>query len=150
MDYNVVEDLKKLKANILVMEICIIPQQKDFLIQYLKLVENPMTSNDPGRNLTPKYLGNKPTMNACSEAKKGKPFVPSFLLMFEVSNKSLHNYLVDSGASSNVMPLSIWKKLNVVPLKSDKHVIQLDKTQVKVMGELKDVMIRITTHPKFV
>jgi hypothetical protein len=48
------------------------------------------------------------------------------------------------------MPLSICKKLNVVPLKSDKHVIQLDRTQVKVMGELKDVMIRIATHPKFV
>jgi hypothetical protein len=48
------------------------------------------------------------------------------------------------------MPLSICKKINVVPLKRDKHVIQLDKTQVKVMGELKDVMIRIVTHPKFV
>jgi ribonuclease HI len=46
--------------------------------------------------------------------------------------------------------LSICKKLNAVPLKSDKHVIQLDRTQVKVMGELRDVMIRIATHPKFV
>jgi hypothetical protein len=58
--------------------------------------------------------------------------------------------LVDLGASSNVIPLSICKKLNVVPLKSGKHVIQLDITQVNVMGELKDVMIRIATHPKFV
>ena len=48
------------------------------------------------------------------------------------------------------MPLSICKTLKIVPLKSDKHVIQLDKTQVKVMRELKDVMIRIMTHPKFV
>jgi hypothetical protein len=48
------------------------------------------------------------------------------------------------------MPLSICKKLNAFPLKSDKHVIKLDRTQVKVMGELKDVMIRIATHPKFV
>jgi hypothetical protein len=49
------------------------------------------------------------------------------------------------------MPLSICKKLNVVPLKSDKHVIQLDRTQVKFIfiGELKDVMIRMATHPKF-
>jgi hypothetical protein len=29
-------------------------------------------------------------------------------------------------------------------------VIQVDRTQVKVMGELKDVMIRIVTHLKFV
>jgi hypothetical protein len=48
------------------------------------------------------------------------------------------------------MPLSVCKKLNVIPLKTDKHVIQLDRTQVKVIGELKDVMIRISTHPMFV
>jgi hypothetical protein len=29
-------------------------------------------------------------------------------------------------------------------------MIQLDRTQVKFMGELRDVMIRIVTHPKFV
>jgi hypothetical protein len=61
----------------------------------------------------------------------------------------LHNCLVNSGASSNVMPLSICNKLIVVLLKSDKHVIQLDITQVKVIGELKDVRIKMATHPKF-
>jgi hypothetical protein len=39
--------------------------------------------------------------------------------------------------------------LNATPLKSDKNVIQLDRTQVKVIGELKYVMIRISTYPKF-
>jgi hypothetical protein len=67
--------------------------------------------------------------------------------MFEVFNKNLHNCLVDSGESSNVMPLYIYKKLNVVPLKSDKHLMKLDRTQVKVIGELKDVMIIMDTHP---
>jgi hypothetical protein len=89
-------------------------------------------------------------VNACSGDNKGKYFVPPFLLTFEVFNRNLHNCLVDSRASSNVMPLSICKKLKVVPLKSDKHVMQLERTQVKVMGELKDVMIKIVTHPKFV
>jgi hypothetical protein len=141
MDYNIVEYLKKLKANISTMDICRIPRQKDFLLQALKSVENPTTSINKGRN---------PTVNACSEDKKGKPFFPPLLLTFEVFNRNLHNCLVDSGASSNVMPLSICKKLNAVPLKREKHVIQLDRTQVKVMGEIKDVMIRIETHPKFV
>jgi hypothetical protein len=48
------------------------------------------------------------------------------------------------------MPLSICKKLNAIPLKSDKHIIQLDKTQVKFLGELKDVIIIMATHRKFV
>jgi hypothetical protein len=128
LDYNIVEDLKKLKANISVMDICRIPQQKDFMLQALKSVENLATSTDQGRNLTPTDLRDKRTVNTCSEDKKGKPFVPPFLLTFEVFNRNLHNCLVDSGASSNVMHLSICKKLNAVPLKRDKNVIQLDRT----------------------
>ena len=76
--------------------------------------------------------------------------MPPFLLTFEVFNRNLHNCLVGYWVSSNVMPLAVCNKLGVVPLKSDKHVIQLDRTQVKVMGELKDVMIKIATHPNFV
>jgi hypothetical protein len=116
----------------------------------LNSVENSTTGNSQERNLASSDPVNKPTMNTCSEDRKEKDFVPPFLLTFEVFNRNLQNCLVDSGASSNVMPLSICKKLNVVPLKSDKHVIQIDRTQVKVMGELKDVMIIIATHPKFV
>jgi ribonuclease HI len=150
LDYNVVEDLKKLKANISVMDVCRIPQQKDLLLQALSSVENPATGDGREKNLPPTDLASKPTINTCSEGRKERPFVPPFLLTFEVFNRNLHNCLVDSRASSNVMPLAICYKLGVVPLKSDKHVIQLDRTQVKVMGELKDVMIRIATHPSFV
>jgi hypothetical protein len=88
-------------------------------------------------------------VNSFSVDKKGNPFVPPFLLTFEFFNKNLHNCLVDSGESSNVMPLSICKKLNAVLLKSDKHIIQLDITRVKFIGEIKDVMMRMATHPIF-
>jgi hypothetical protein len=89
------------------MDICRIPQQKDFLLQAFKSIENPMTRNDQERNKTPTDLVNKPNVNAFLEDKKGKPFVPPFILMFEVFNRNLHNCLVDLGASSNVIPLSI-------------------------------------------
>jgi uncharacterized Zn-finger protein len=110
------------------MEMCRIPQQKDFMLQALKSVETPITRTDQGDKSTLTNLKNKPIVNAFSKDKKGKPFVPPFLLTFEVFNINLHNCLVDSGESSNVMPLSICRKLNVVPLKIDKHVIQLDRT----------------------
>ena len=109
-----------------------------------------MTSTDQREVSSPTDLTNKPSVNACSLNKRGRPFVPPFLLTFEVFNRNLHNFLVDSRSSSNVMPLSIFNKLNATPLKSDKHIINLDRTQVKVIGELKYVMIRIATHPKFV
>jgi hypothetical protein len=116
----------------------------------LNFAENPPTGNCQERSLTHTDLVGKPNVNTCLEDRKKNKIVPPFLLTFEIFNRNLHNYLEDSGASSNVMPLSVCKKLNVVPLKSDKHVIQLDMTQFKVIGELKDVMIRISTHPTFV
>jgi hypothetical protein len=128
--------LKKLKENISVMDICRIPQQKDFLLQALKSVENPATITNQGGNLTPIDIRDKSNVNTSSKDKKGKPFFPPFLLMFEFFNRNLHNCLVDSGASSNVIALYIFKKLNAILLKRDKHVIHLDITQVKVMGEL--------------
>jgi hypothetical protein len=92
----VVEDLKKLKANISVMDICRIPQQKDFLLQALNSAKNPTTGNGPERSLTHTGPMGKPTVNACSGDRKEKPFVPPFLLMFEIFNRNIHNCLVDS------------------------------------------------------
>jgi len=132
------------------MDICRIPRQKDFLLQALSSVEKLVAASGLERNLSSTDPVSKPTVNICLGDRKEKPFVPPFLLTFEVFNRNLHNCLVDFGVSSNMMPLAICNKLVVIPLKSDKHVIQLDRTQVKVMGELKDVMIRIVTHPKFV
>jgi hypothetical protein len=47
----VVEDLKKLKSNIFVMDLCKIPQQKDLLLQALeeddKLMLNPNPNPSP-------------------------------------------------------------------------------------------------------
>jgi hypothetical protein len=93
-----------------------------------------MARNFPERSLTHIDMVGKPTMNTCSRDRKENIFVPPFLLTFEIFNRNLHNCVVDSGASSNIMPLSVCKKLNVVPLRSDKHVIQLDRTHVKVIG----------------
>ena len=103
-------------------------------MQALNSVENLTTDDSKRKNLPPTYLVSKPTINTYSEGRREGHFTPPFLLTFEVFNRNLHNCLVDSGASSNVMPLVVCNKLGVVPLKSDKHVIQLDKTQVKVIG----------------
>ena len=56
--------------------------------------------------------------------------------------------LVNSGASSNVMPYSVCKKLNAQPKIFKTKIIQLDRLHVRVMGELKDVMIRLSSNSK--
>jgi hypothetical protein len=73
--------------------------------------------------------------------RKSRSQTPPFLLTFEIFNRNIHNCLVDSGASLNVIPYSVCKKLNAQPKLCRTKIIQLDRSHVKVMGELKDVMI---------
>jgi len=57
--------------------------------------------------------------------------------------------MVDSGASSNVMPWSVCQKINAKVQSSSSKIIQLDRTSVKVIGKLKNVLIRLSSNPKF-
>ena len=73
---------------------------------------------------------------------------PPFLLTFEIFNHNVHNYLVESGASVNAMPISICKRINGHPKPSTWRVVQLDRTYVKVMGEMEDVLVRLESNDK--
>ena len=44
--------------------------------------------------------------------RKSRSQTPQFVLTFEIFNRNVHNCLVNSGASSNVIPYSVCKKLN--------------------------------------
>lgn len=78
---------------------------------------------------------------------KTKTGTPPFLLSFKIFGKNLHNFLLDFGASSNVIPFSIFKRFGLIPVQTHKKVIQLDKTRVNVIGELEICMYRLDqTH----
>jgi len=71
-----------------------------------------------------------------------------FLLTFEIFNYSVHNLLVYSDASTIIMPLSICKKLNIQLERTNAKIIQLDRFQVPVVGELKKVIIRLSSNSR--
>ena len=73
---------------------------------------------------------------------------PPFLLTFEIFNHNVHNCLADSGASINVMPISVCKKINGNPKATTWRVVQLDRTDVKVVGEMEDVLIRLASDDR--
>jgi hypothetical protein len=56
--------------------------------------------------------------------------------------------MVDSRASSNVMPWSVCQKINAKVQPSTLKIIQLDRTSVKVIGELRNMLIRFSSNPK--
>jgi hypothetical protein len=134
LDYDLIEDLKKLRANIYVYELL----KFSFLLQKMlqniaennknnnpnsnKVVENnpktpqkasaKMTSEPHDkRDLPVKSVTNVDKLVSGAAIKKQQTStvntrrnVPPFLLTFEFFNRNVHNYMVDSGSSSNVMP----------------------------------------------
>ena len=113
------------------------------------------SENQDKRDISEKTVGNldktifgttiKNQQNSTVLSRKN---VPPFLLTFEIFNRNVHNCMVDYGALSNVMPLSMCQKINVEVKNYDLKIIQLDRTNVKVIGELKNVFIRFSSNPK--
>ena len=66
--------------------------------------------------------------------KNSKSTTPHFLLTFEIYKINEHNYMVDSRASSNVIPLSICWRLNEKYTSCETKITQLDQSNVKVLG----------------
>ena len=65
---------------------------------------------------------------------RSKSHTPPLLLNFEVFKKNIHNCLFDSGASSNILPRTVYVKLNVEPQKFVVRIMQLDRSRVKFIG----------------
>ena len=69
-----------------------------------------------------------PRANGILIERKSRSQTLPFLLTFEIFNRNVHNCLVYSGASSNVMPYLVCKKLNAEPQMRKTKVIQLDRS----------------------
>jgi hypothetical protein len=178
LEYDLIEDLKKLRANIYVFELLKFPLILQKMLQSIaenskksdssskksaeidsnaaKNVPTKNTSKPPEkRDFAEKTVANvnkivlgTTTKNQQNSVVNTRKNVPPFLLTFEIFNRNVHNCMVDSGASSKVMPLSVFQKINVEVKPSDLKIIQLDQTNVKVIGELKNVLIRLSSNPK--
>ena len=131
MGYDILEYIKKTKANISLFELCNFPQQTKKLLEAF----------DSQPSITTETIELDTEINEASTRGKSKSQTLPFLLSFEIFNYNVHSCLVDSGASSNVMTLSICKNINGQPTPSPCRIIQLERSVVKVIGEMKDVLI---------
>ena len=133
MEYNIIEDMKKARANITFYELSKLKHQQKVLLKELHVVpEKPLP--DPIISQASNEMGRPPT-NTISKVDlenialiggRSRSHTPPFIFTYEVFNKNLHNCLVDFGASSNILPKSICAKLNIQPQKSVVHIVQLD------------------------
>ena len=114
------------------------------MINTLDHIKGPHNTNIVPQKIVSQHVN---VIEAMPTMFKEKVEVPPFLLSTRIFGKNLHNCLIDLGTSYNIMPLSIVQRLGVNPQPSNRIVIQLDKTEVKVIGVLKDVQIQLTFDP---
>lgn len=146
--------MKKTRANIMLYELIKLKHQQKLLLKELNAVPTSplpavvVSQAAPGMGKPPSTSSDKvkPT-DVVLIGGRSNSHTPPFILTFEIFNKNLHDCLVYSRASSNIMPKTVCAKLNVLPQKYVFHIVQLDRTQVKVIGEINSVTIRLSSNP---
>ena len=77
------------------------------------------------------------------EGKFQEGGVPPFYLSLNVHDKILHNAMIDSGASHNLMPKEIMEKLGLEITRPYKDLYSFDSKKVKCLGLIKYLCITL-------
>ena len=79
--------------------------------------------------------------------KPQKGGVRPFYISFNIHDKILHNAMLDSRASHNLMPKLVMEKLNLDITRPYKDLFSFDSSQVKCLGLIKDLCITLVQYP---
>jgi hypothetical protein len=69
---------------------------------------------------------------------------PPFYISLNIHDKTLHNCLLDSGASHNLMPKAIMDELGLEITKAYHDLFSFDSQKVKCLGMIKDLAVTLT------
>jgi len=72
---------------------------------------------------------------------------PSFCVSLTIHDKILHNCLLDTGASHNLMPKVVMDELGLGITKPYHDLLSFDPRKVKCMGLIKDLAITLSQLP---
>ena len=70
--------------------------------------------------------------------------IPPFYLTLNIHEKLLHNCMLDSGASHNLMPKAVMEKLGLEITKPYHDLYSFDANKVKCLGLIKDLVVSLT------
>jgi hypothetical protein len=74
-------------------------------------------------------------------------FVPPFYIRLNIHDKTLHNAMLDSGASHNLMLKAVMEKLGLDITKPYKDLYSFDSRNIKCIGLIKYLCITLAQIP---
>jgi hypothetical protein len=72
---------------------------------------------------------------------------PPFYISLNVHDKILHNFLLDSGASHNLMPKAVMNELGIEVTKPYHDLFSFDSRKVRCLGLIKYLVINLAQLP---
>jgi hypothetical protein len=81
------------------------------------------------------------------EGKTENGYVPRFYICLNIHDKTLHNSMLDSSASHNIMPKAVMEKLGLDITRPYKDLYFFDSRNVKCIGLIKDLCITLAKIP---
>jgi hypothetical protein len=72
---------------------------------------------------------------------------PPFYTSLNIHDKVLHNFLMDLGASHNLMPNIVMEEISLEIKKSYHNLYSFDSRKVKFLGVIKDLVVSLFQLP---
>jgi hypothetical protein len=89
----------------------------------------------------------RPTIMFGPHIENNKDFVAPFYITLTVHDHLLHNCMLDSGASHNLMPKIIMEKLGLEITRPYQDLYSFDSRKVKCLGMIKDLVVNLAQIP---
>jgi hypothetical protein len=89
----------------------------------------------------------RPTIMFGPHIENTKDFVAPFYITLIVHDHLLHNCMLDSGASHNLMPKVIMEKLGLEITRPYQDLYSFDSRKVKCLGMIKDLVVNLAQIP---
>lgn len=137
--FNMGVQVAKLRISVPLTELIKHETYKSKISKSLNFVENEDSIN---------LFDDQPELNFGSDVN-GKPVVgeiPPFYISLNIHDKILHNSMLDSGASHNLMPKSVMEKLNLDITRPYKDLFSFDSSQVKCPGLTKNLCVSLVQY----
>jgi ribonuclease HI len=123
-------------------------------IPLVELMKNESFKKDILKTLDPKSISSsadilniyddKPTIVLGQMVEDRDESCPPFYISLNIHDKTLHNCLLDSGASHNLMPKAVMDELGLEVTKTYHDLFSFDSRKVKCLGMIKDLSVTLT------
>jgi hypothetical protein len=140
LSFNFESEIQKVKIPMPLTELM---KNEAFKEAILKSLEPKTSPSDDFVNLQ----DDKPKVTIGPMIEDRDDSCPPFYISLNVHDKILHNCLLDSGASHNLMPKAVMDELGLEVTKPYQDLFSFDSRKVRCLGLIKDMVINPTQLP---